>query len=72
MQKGECTIQNGFVLSDILNNYERVSDHCSNIAIAVIEKEKSSFDPHDYLNQIRSIDDTRFQEEYKGKYVLEK
>lgn len=75
LQKGECTIQNGFVLSDILNNYERVSDHCSNIAIAVIEKEKSSFDPHDYLNQIRSIDDTRFQEkykEYKGKYVLEK
>ena len=75
LQSGECTIQNGFVLSDILNNYERVSDHCSNIAIAVIEKEKTTFDPHDYLNQIRSIDDTNFQEkykEYKSKYLLEK
>ena len=73
LQKGECTIKNGFVLSDILNNYERVSDHCSNIAVAIIELEKFSFDTHEYLNQVKSTDDSDFRRmynEYKEKYVI--
>jgi phosphate:Na+ symporter len=73
LQKGECTIKNGFVLSDILNNYERVSDHCSNIAVAIIELEKFSFDTHEYLNEVKSKDDSDFRRmynEYKEKYVI--
>lgn len=43
LQSGECTIERGFVLADILNNYERLSDHCSNIAIAVISADKEKY-----------------------------
>lgn len=73
LQKGECTIQNGFVLSDILTNYERVSDHCSNIAVAIIELAHDSFETHEYLNQLKSADDPEFKrlfEEYKNKYSI--
>ena len=54
LQTGECTIQLGFVLSDLLTNLERVSDHCSNIAISVIEEQDVSVDPHAYLNAIKT------------------
>lgn len=54
LQSGECSILPGFVLSDILNNLERISDHCSNIAVAVIELAHHSFDTHKYLSGIRS------------------
>ena len=53
LQAGICTIEMGFILSDMLNNYERISDHCSNIAVAVIEVEQNSFDTHQYLNAIK-------------------
>ena len=51
LQSGKCTIQNGFVLNDLLTNYERVSDHCSNIAVSLIETSAGSFDTHEYLNR---------------------
>ena len=54
LQTGECTIQLGFILSDLLTNLERVSDHCSNIAISVIEEYDVSVDPHAYLNSIKT------------------
>ena len=54
LQSGDCTIELGFVLSDLLTNLERISDHCSNIAVAVIEVSKDSFDTHQYLNAIKS------------------
>lgn len=54
LQAGECSIELGFILSDILNDLERISDHCSNIAVAVIELSHSSFDTHKYLNDIRA------------------
>lgn len=50
---GNCTIDIGFVLSDILTNYERISDHCSNIAVAMIELGHNSFDTHQYLNNVK-------------------
>ncbi len=50
---GDCTIELGFVLSDILTNLERVSDHCSNIAVALIELGHDSFETHRYLNNIK-------------------
>ena len=55
LQTGECTIQLGFVLSDLLTNLERVSDHCSNIAISVIEERDVSVDPHSYLNSLKTV-----------------
>ena len=73
LQAGVCTIQHGFVLSDILTNYERVSDHCSNIAVAMIELSKSTFDTHEYLDKLKTMADPAFREmfmEYKKKYAI--
>lgn len=73
LQAGKCTIQQGFVLSDILTNYERVSDHCSNIAVAMIELSKSAFDTHEYLDKLKTMDDPEFRKmftEYKQKYAI--
>ena len=73
LQTGECTIEHGFVLSDILTNYERVSDHCSNIALAVIEKKSSDFEAHQYINQLKVKDNEQFKElfrEYHSRYSL--
>ena len=73
LQTGTCTIQHGFVLSDILTNYERVSDHCSNIAVAMIELSKSSFDTHKYLDKLKTMSDPEFKEmfaEYQKKYAI--
>jgi phosphate:Na+ symporter len=73
LQKGNCTIELGFVLSDLLTNYERISDHCSNIAVAMIELSHSSFDTHEYLNVLKSASTGEFKEEYdkfKLKYRI--
>lgn len=53
LQTGECTIQLGFVLSDLLTNFERVSDHCSNIAVSVIESQADGLDPHAYISGLK-------------------
>lgn len=66
LQKGKCTIRAGFVLSDLLTNYERISDHCSNIAVAVIETGAGSFDTHAYLNDIKTGGSRDFVEDYKA------
>ena len=74
LKAGECTIELGFILSDILNNIERISDHCSNIAVAVIEAEKDEFEAHNYLNTVKSGNedfDAEFNQ-YKEKYNLKK
>ena len=65
LQLGKCTIQTGFVLSDLLTNYERISDHCSNIAVAVIETGLGSFDTHAYLNDIKTGGSRTFVDDYK-------
>ena len=72
LQKGECTIEAGFVWSDILTNLERVSDHCSNIAVAVIESAHDTFDTHSYLNSVKYGNDefTQVFKEYGEKYDL--
>lgn len=54
LQTGECTIQLGFVLSDLLTNFERVSDHCSNIAVCVIEEQDGGMDRHAYLHDVKT------------------
>ena len=71
LQSGDCTTQLGFVLNDLLTNFERVSDHCSNIALSVIEEKDSSVDRHAYLNDLRHGNDTKESEEFHrrlGRY----
>ena len=72
LQRGECTIEMGFILNDLLNNYSRISDHCSNIAVAVIEVEHDSFDTHKYLNDVKygSNDFAAAYEVFAEKYAL--
>lgn len=73
LQKGDCSIEYGFILSDILNNIERISDHCSNIAVAMIEVAQNSFKTHEYLNSIKVMDNIEFKErfmEYTKKYSV--
>ena len=79
LQSGRCTIQLGFVLSDLLTNYERISDHCSNVAICVIESEQKNLNPHEYLqqlkesmNQVFTQNYARYQEKYALPEVVEK
>lgn len=66
LQNGNCTIELGFILSDLLTNYERISDHCSNIAVAVIETAHGTFDTHEYLNTVKSQPDSQFTEQYES------
>lgn len=73
LKEGRCTIENGFAWSELLNNYSRVSDHCSNIAVATIEVDNKSFETHQYLQQVKYVGDEHFNEafiEYALKYEL--
>ncbi len=76
LKKGNCTIELGFVLNDILTNLERVSDHCSNIAICQLEVVgNSSFDTHEYVAKLRSSENNDFNKayaEYSANYKLVK
>ena len=72
LRRGECTIEMGFILADVMNNYERVSDHCSNIAICAIQ-ENIDVDAHDYIINLKTPDNTEFLaavDNYKKKYHL--
>lgn len=73
LQRGECTILLGFVFSDLITNFERVADHCSNIAICVIQVAKDNFDTHEYLNTLKSSSNEDFEARYRqylDKYKL--
>ena len=73
LQTGKCTIQMGFILSDILNNYERISDHCSNVAVALIETKQTNYGVHEYLNEIKQTGNPEFETaflSYRQKYSL--
>ncbi len=63
LQKGSCTIELGFVLTDFLTNCERISDHCSNIAVAMIEAAHGTFDTHEYLHAVKTQPDSDFKEQ---------
>ncbi len=53
VRKNECSIETGFVFSDLLTNYERVADHCSNVAVCLIEVANDSFETHEYLSNVK-------------------
>ena len=74
LRKGKCTIELGFVLTDLITNYERVADHCSNIAVCLIQVVgNDGFDTHEYLDNVKSKDNEEFKIKvhwYKEKYEL--
>lgn len=73
LQKGECTLEQGFVFHDLMANLERVADHCSNVAIAVIELQADVYDAHDYVIRLRQLRAHHFDEyyrEYEQKYRI--
>ena len=73
LQLGECTLDHGFVYNDLLNNYERIADHCSNIAVAMIELDRDLFDTHEYLNRVKTAFETtfrRYYNEYSEQYKI--
>ena len=65
LQQGICTLQHGFVFNDLLTNFERVGDHCSNIAVAMIELEHDLFDTHEYVDSLKLVRTEAFEENYE-------
>lgn len=71
LQKGICTLQHGFVFNDLMTNFERVSDHCSNIALAVLEADADSFDVHTYADNLAGDEQfEKLHKEYSEKFKL--
>ena len=73
LQKGKGTIELGIALENLLNNYERVADHCSNVAASLLQVKTDSFDMHEYLNRVKQESNVEFQamySMYKEKYSL--
>lgn len=64
LREGKCTIELGFVLSDVLVNYERISDHCSNIAVSLIQIHEDNYETHGYLDALKHKDEKNFKEKY--------
>ena len=70
LRDGICTIELGFILQDLLTNFERVSDHCSNIAVCLIQIKDNSMDTHEYMNELKRLEKSEFMDEfnqYKNK-----
>lgn len=73
LQNGDCTIELGFILSDLLTNCERISDHCSNLAVYTLQLNSTKLDTHKYLRNIKAETTGAFAEEYhqfEQKYSL--
>lgn len=73
LQSGDCTIQLGFVFSDLLTNYERVADHCSNVAVYTLQLHSSKLDAHKYLSKVKSHPNEEFISDYnlyEEKYAI--
>ncbi len=73
LQNGTCSMEMGFILSDLLTNFERVADHCSNIAVCLIEIAHGSLETHEYLNHLKNSGEDSYVNQYntyKKKYVL--
>ncbi len=73
LRKGKCTIELGLILEDMITNFERISDHCSNIAVCMIRVNEDGFDTHEYLDVIKEEKAPWFEEEFyrlSKKYAL--
>ena len=73
LQKGKCTIELSVPFEDLLTNFERVSDHCSNVAVCMIQTKDDVYDTHEYLDTLKENNTPEFRamyKEYKEKYGL--
>ena len=73
LQRGECSLEHGFLFNDLLTNFERVADHCSNIAIALIELHAHEYDTHTYVINLKELHSHNFDAlyaEYSEKYRI--
>ena len=73
LREGKCTIELGFVLSDLTTDFERVADHCSNIAACLIQTAEHDFEMHNYVHNLAKGENTPFHErymEYRKQYTL--
>ena len=73
LQKGNCSLTQGFVFNDLLGDFERVADHCSNIALALIELQSDEFDTHGYILDLKerhSHDFDRLYKQYSEEFSL--
>lgn len=71
LREGKCTIEQGFVLTDITTNLERIADHCSNIALCIQQAAKDSFETHSYLQKVEDSGEfERMLEETRKQYLL--
>ncbi len=71
VRAGECTLEHGFVFNDMITDFERIADHCSNIGVAMIELESNLFDTHEYLTNLKHLKTatfSRYFDEYEKKY----
>ena len=74
LQAGQCTLELGFIFNDCVNNFERVADHCSNLAVSVIELKNASLESHDYLRTLKQSTGRGYHHllaEYEEKYYVQ-
>ena len=75
LQKGKCTIGQGYVFNDLIADFERVSDHCSNIAIVIVDLMSNSLDVHELSEALHEGHSDRYDEyyeEFRDKYIKKK
>ncbi len=73
LRKGKCTIELGMALTDLTTNFERVADHCSNIAVCLLQISEDSFETHEYLDMVKRNENTGFKQmyqNYRKRYTL--
>lgn len=73
LRKGKCTIELGVLLTELTNNFERVADHCSNIAVCLLQVKEDSYETHEYLDNLKESENINFRGKvlaYAEKYRL--
>lgn len=73
MEQGECSVENGMLFFDIVNSFERIADHCSNLAVCIIELSQGSYQTHNYLKGVKNSNNRLFMESfenYLSKYAI--
>ena len=73
LQQGICSIEQGFVFNDLVTNYKRISDHCSNIAVAILEISSGTFATHEYLGTVKANREKNFEQyfrDFQSRFVI--
>ena len=73
LRAGQCSVESGFIFTDLISNFSRVSDHCSNIAACIVEMQHNSYDTHKYVHSVHHSGDVEYLSDYdyfSEKYAL--